>query len=358
MEPTRPVTAIVVNFNGGDRTLDCIASLLQQTVPCAGVAVVDNASSDGSVDKITKEYPEVTVLRQPENLGLSKARNIGIRHAQSPLVLSIDSDMYLRPDALEKMLAAQVQTGAAVICPRVIFYPERSEIQCEGAEVHFTASFLLRNTGSRNLADVPDPLLVGGAPGGCLLLNRAITLDVGAFNELFFFYHEDVEFSLRMRCLGHDIVCVAAAAVDHDRGEGTPGLSFRGVGKYPARRAHLSMRNRLIIILIHYRLRTILILLPPLLLYEIGTLGLAAVRGWLREYLRAWSEIVGDREEILRHRRIVQARRVRGDRQLFTADELTFGAGVMRGWAERMITRTIVWVTGGYWRLVRRFLGR
>ena len=358
MKPTRPVTAIVVNFNGGHRTLNCIESLLLQTVPFDGVVVVDNGSSDGSVEKIAKKYPGVTVFQQRENLGLSKARNIGIRHAQSPLVLSIDSDMYLRPDALEKMLAAQVRTGAAVICPRVIFYPECTEIQCEGAEVHFTASFLLRNTGSRNLTEVPDPLLVGGAPGGCLLLDRATTLDAGGFNELFFFYHEDVEFSLRMRCLGHDILCVAAAIVDHDRGEGTPGLSFRGTGKYPARRAHLSMRNRLIVIFIYYRVRTIVILLPPLLLYEIGTLSLAAVRGWLREYLRAWSEIFGERREILGHRSVVQARRVRGDRQLFSADELTFGAGVMRRGPERMIAKTIVSLTGAYWRLTRRLLGR
>lgn len=350
------VTAIVVNFNGGERTVRCIAALRAQTVTFTDIIVIDNASTDGSVDALTKQFPSTIILRQAENLGLSKARNIGLQRAESPLVLSIDSDTYLRQDALEQLLRVQASTGAAVLCPRSVFYPECTEIQCDGAEVHFMGTFFLRNAGSTDLLTVPDPVKTGGATGGCLLLNREVVLKSGGFNELFFFYHEDIEFSLRVRSLGHDIVTVAAAVVDHDRGEGTPGLSFRGKGTYPAMRARLSMRNRLILILIHYQARSLLVLFPALLVYEIGTVSFAAMRGWLRHYGKAIAEIVESRSKILEYRRTMQANRTRGDRQLFTADELTFGAGVMHSRWERAASRFVVVTLGCYWRLVRRLL--
>jgi len=352
-----PVTAIIVNFNGGPRTLRCIDALTHQAHPVRDIVVVDNASTDGSVEEIGAKFPEIGILRQAENLGLSKARNIGLHFAKTPLVLSVDSDVYLRPDALGSMLAARAASGAAVVCPRIILYPDRTIIQCEGADPHYTGTFSLRNAYSTDLTDARGPVPVGGATGSCLLLDRSAALEAGGFNELYFFYHEDLEFSLRMRALGHDIVCAPAAIVDHDQGEGTPGLSFRGRGEYPAHRAYLSMRNRLITIGIHYRLRSIMILLPPLLLYEVGTFGMAIVRGWFPQYWRAWSDLIAERHVVMAHRRVMRTKRTRSDRELFTADDLAFGPGVMRRGPERMIATLIVWLMRAYWRLARPFLG-
>ena len=352
-----PVTAIIVNFNGGPRTLRCIDALTHQAHPVRDIVVVDNASTDGSVEEIGAKFPEIGILRQAENLGLSKARNIGLHFAKTPLVLSVDSDVYLRPDALGSMLAARAASGAAVVCPRIILYPDRTIIQCEGADPHYTGTFSLRNAYSTDLTDARGPVPVGGATGSCLLLDRSAALEAGGFNELYFFYHEDLEFSLRMRALGLDIVCAPAAIVDHDQGEGTPGLSFRGRGEYPAHRAYLSMRNRLITIGIHYRLRSIMILLPPLLLYEVGTFGMAIVRGWFPQYWRAWSDLIAERHVVMAHRRVMRTKRTRSDRELFTADDLAFGPGVMRRGPERMIATLIVWLMRAYWRLARPFLG-
>ncbi len=353
-----PVTAIVVNFNGGSRALRCIRALIAQTRPPDQIIVVDNASSDGSREAIATQFPSVTILAQTENLGPSKGRNIGLRAAVTPLALLIDCDMYLHANALETMFGARTVTRAVVVCPRIVLYPERKVIQFDGAELHFTGTYWLRNANSTDFGDDAGTVLVGGAPSGCLLLDRETALEAGGFNELYFFYYEDFEFSLRMRAFGYDTACALDAIVEHDRGEGTPGLSFRGTGQYPSRRAYLSMRNRLITICIHHSMRSALVLLPALLLYELGTLGLAVARGWLPEYCRAWSSIVRDRDEIVAHRKFVHAHRKRSDRALFTADELAFGIGVMRGGPERWAAATIAWLIGAYWRLARPLLRR
>lgn len=352
------VTAIVVNFNGGARTLQCIEALTRQTWPVQKIIIVDNASTDGSVETIAATFENALILRQADNLGLSKARNIGLRFAATPLVLSVDSDVYLRPGALESMLAAQAMSRAAVVCPRIVLYPERTVIQCDGADPHYTAMLIMRNAYSTDFGDSQSPIEVGGAIGSCFLLDRGAVLDAGGFNEMYFFYHEDLEFSLRMRALGHDFFFAPAAVVDHDRGEGTPGLSFRGTGKYPARRVYLSIRNRLITIGIHYKARSILVLMPPLLLYELGTLAMAIARGWLPEVWRAWSEVVAERRRIMAYRDFMRTRRVRSDRELLTADNMAFGAGVMRNLAERSIARLLVRLARLYWLAARPLLGR
>jgi GT2 family glycosyltransferase len=72
------------------------------------------------------------------------------------------------------------------------------------------------------------PTFVGGSASGCLLVNRARILAAGGFDETYFFHFEDLDLSARLRVLGHGLFCEPAAVVYHDRGEGTPGLAFRG----------------------------------------------------------------------------------------------------------------------------------
>jgi GT2 family glycosyltransferase len=168
----------------------------------------------------------------------------------------------------------------------------------------------------------PHPVEVGACIGACMLVDRDAVLDAGGFDERYVFYFEDLEFSLRMRALGHSILCVPEAIVHHDRGRGTPGLSYRGQGTYPHRRAYLTMRHRLLTMITHYRLRTLLILSPALALYEVATLALALKNGWIRPWMEAWLWQARNFADIRRQRRIMQARRQVPDRVLLSGGAL------------------------------------
>lgn len=351
------VSAVVINYNGGERTIRCLEALTVQSRSLDRIVVVDNGSQDGSPDRIRTRFSEVSVIELGENRGLPAARNVGLDSVDSDLVLLADSDIYLEPDALERMLSARLETGATVVCPRIRLLPERDVVQADGAAAHFVGTMTLLH-GYMDVDDVPaERTSVGGCIGACYLVDRQCVVDAGGFDEVYFFYFEDLEFMLRLAAYGHDFVCEPAALVFHDRGEGTSGLSFRGTGAYPLRRAYLSMRHRWLTILIHYRLRTLLILFPALALYELAVVAFALSQGWGLQWVRAWSWQVANLSLIVRRRRVTQRSRVRNDREILAGGPLPLAPGVIRTPVVSAGVSTLSAVLNAYWRVARHVIG-
>lgn len=352
-----PIDAVAINHNGGQRILNTIAALTGQSIPLRRVYVVDNASTDGSPDLLRERFPEVVIHDMGRNAGLTVARNVGLGLSQAPFVLLVDQDVYLAEDCLARLRRAQRDTGAAVVCPRVVLHPGRSLVQADGAEAHFIGTMALRH-GLEPVNDTPPGrAVVGGCIGACMLLRRHAAVEAGGFDESYFFYFEDLEFMLRMRSLGHDFVCEAGAVVYHDRGEGTPGLSFRGHGSYPLRRAELTMRHRLLTMFLHYRWRTLLVLAPALLAYEVATLALAIPRGWAGAWLRAWWWQLAHRRSIRSKRRALLGRRARRDRELLSGGALPLAPGMLRSPLTRIPVRLFSGVLNAYWAVARHAIG-
>lgn len=351
------VAAVVVNHNGGERVVNTVRALLEQQTPLREVIVVDNASTDGSVDRIREAFDEVDVLDMGENAGLPAARNAGLRLTHADLVLLIDNDVYVSSDCIDRMIRAYLELGEpAVVCPRIILLPEEDVVQADGAAAHFVGTMMLRHA-YRPVADLADETSeVGGCIGACMLLDRQRVLDAGGFDEAYFFYFEDLEFSLRMRSLGHRFVCESAAVVYHDRGRGTPGLSFRGKGEYPLKRATLTLRHRLMTMLIHYRVSTLLLLSPALAVYEFASMVMAIAQGWGGAWLRAWAWQVRHWRRIATRRRQMQRDRKRGDRDLLMAGPLPLTPGLVQSPFALAAVNTLSTVLTLYWQGVRRLV--
>ncbi len=198
---------------------------------------------------------------------------------------------------------------------------------------------------------------MGGCLSACLLVERSLALDAGGFDEDYFFYFEDLEFSIRLAGRGHRFLCDPAGVAYHDRGEGTPGLSFRGDGAYPARRFYLTARNRWMTILIHYRFRTLIVLAPALALYELAVLGLALRRGWLLQWLSAWFwQPAHTRALLAKRRRALRGRR-RRDRELLRGGPLPLAPGLIQSRTIKTAVSTLSAGLNLYWRLARRWIG-
>ena len=349
------VSAVVINYNGGAKVVRVIEALVAHAPEIDHVIVADNGSTDTSLATIRERFPAVEILELGANLGLPNARNAGLRRATGTYVLLLDADIYVTPGCVGALLDAARRYRAAVVCPRIILVPDGSIVQCDGAEPHFVGTLALLNPDAdRTLPPVPAGP-VGGLIGAAMLIDRQAVLEAGGFNELYFFYFEDLEFSLRMRLLGHEVVRAPAAIVEHERGQGHAGLSFRGKGSYPPKRAYLGMRNRLLTIALCYSGRTLVLLSPVLLAYELATLAFALSRGFLQEWWAGWRWILANRAEIGRERQALQARRVRPDRELLGSQPLPLAAGVVEGtWLRRAIDLFDSSISA-YWRLVARW---
>jgi GT2 family glycosyltransferase len=355
-EPKIPgVTVVLVSFNGGERTLRVLRALRVQSTPLARVLVVDNGSTDGTQARIGAEYPGVELIQMSENRGLPAARNAGLRAATTDLVLLIDHDVYVDEHCLARMLDTYRERQPTVICPRVRLDPERSVVQTDGAEAHFIGTMTLRQPGQGS-GSVDAAYAVPACIGACMLVQRLPVLDAGGFDELFFFYFEDHEFCLRLRSLGHEIVLEPRAVVYHERGEGTPGLSFRGRGSYPGRRLYFTVRHRLVTILVHYNLRTLLVLAPALGLYELAGGALAVGSGHGQQWGKAWMWALANASCIGERRRRMQRSRRVPDRDLLSGGPLPLASGLIAGGAAQTAAGVLSSVLDGYWRLTRRWV--
>lgn len=120
------VSVVIVNYNGM-RFLDgLLASIKAQTLPAAEVIIVDNASTDGSIDYLAKHYPWVTVVKSHENLGFAEGNNVGVRAASSSLVALLNNDAVAEPQWLECLVESwvdQVEKGVAIgaVAPKIRF---------------------------------------------------------------------------------------------------------------------------------------------------------------------------------------------------------------------------------------------
>ncbi|MEM6482106.1 MAG: glycosyltransferase family 2 protein [Pseudomonadota bacterium] len=352
-EPTDTgLSAVVVNYNGGDRLLSCIQSISAFAPQVDEVILVDNGSNDGGPERVAEAFPEVRMLLLEHNPGPSVARNQGLQHACHRSVLLIDSDTQVTQGAISELLAGRDSTGAAIVCPRLLFLPNQDTIQCDGAAPHFLGTLILENANAE-----PDrgtaPHAVDGLISTFLLVDRDAALAAGGFNESFFFYFEDLEFGLRMRLLGHKILCASRAVVLHDRGAGYSGLSFRGAGGYPTRRAYLSMRNRLLTIAICFHWRTILIISPALLIYECATIALALARGWMPQWVNGWVWLITNRRQVSALRRDVQTRRCVPDSVVLHGSPLPLADGLFSSRPIGALVKILSGFFAVYWRVAR-----
>ena len=351
MTPSHRIGVVIVYHDRPHMIGRVLESLGRQDQSIERIVVVDNGSEPPLIAS-----PPVEVERIYPAVGLSAARNIGLRRLDSDLVLLLDDDVCPAPDCLGRLVAAQLDTRAAVICPRIVVEPDDRLIQCDGASIHFAGMLALRNKGARVGHVTSSRFQSTGFIGACMLVDRSRLLQNGGFDEDFYFYLEDLELSYRLAALGHAAWCEPRAVATHYPGVGTPGLSFRGVGPYPPRRAYYTLRHRWLAMLLHYQARTWLVLSPALAVYELAALVECLRRGWLREWIRAaWSLLVGGRSVISRRRKAQHARRI-PDRDILSAGALPFATGFASSEAAARAIRLLDLTLNRYWHWIRGIL--
>jgi hypothetical protein len=351
------IGAVVLNYNGGESVLKCVQALFKQEVFVDQLILVDNGSTDRSSLIVKENFPEVELIELGENLGISKGRNAGLERSETDLVLLIDDDVYVKENAIKKMADCLIRNEAAVVCPRILLYPQTGTIQCDGAEPHFLGNLKLRHSWM-DAAYVPKfEQQVGACIGACMLFDRRVIQSLGNFNEEYFFYFEDLEFSLRVRAVGKKIFCEPNAIIQHERGHGTPGLSFREQGGYPAQRAYYNIHNRWLTILLVYRFTTILLLFPVLLAYEVGTVLFVFMNDWQKEWAKAQRSLWRIRKKVKRDRDRFQKNRVMGDGNLLYGGDLEFAPGVADKGLPSILLKLFSQLANIYWKfLLHTFL--
>lgn len=223
---------VVLNYQGGEHVAACLESVARQAEPPGGarLLVVDNASTDGSRERIERDFPGVELVAAERNLGYAGGNDLGIRRAMeagAEYVALLNMDATVDPHWLVRLVEEADRHPDAALLGCRVYSADGREVEFDGASfdpVTTSGGYADREPGREDDSGVREAAYACGAG---LLMRAAALAEVGLFDETFFAYHEDVELSLRCRLAGWRVLNVADARIYHARGGSRAGERFR-----------------------------------------------------------------------------------------------------------------------------------
>lgn len=299
------LSAVVVNYEGGDWLLSCLRSVRDQGIRIEAI-VVDNGSLDGSTAAAAARFPDIHVVKPGRNLGFAAGANTGARRARGEYLLFLNPDVELVPGCLQDLLQEFKDPRVAVVGPSI-------RVMASG-DTEFGAT--------TDPFGYPVPLHRAAPPvyvPGCALMTRAAVFQaLGGFDPRFFMFVEDVDFCWRVLLAGWDVRVVPGAQAIHAGGAVARGGYVTPQGLRTTRfRVALRERNTLTMLLKCYGPVSLALVLLPYLLQELATAVMLAIAGKRRTSADIVLGLVWNAREIPRTlalRRQVQARRKIPDR--------------------------------------------
>jgi GT2 family glycosyltransferase len=299
-------STVVINFNGEAHILQTLESLRATLFPPDEIIVVDDGSTDRSLDLVRETCPDVRIVPLGRNTGrTSIVRNAGLKAARHRFVLVTDNDILFAPDAVQKMLEIMLCNPDAAACTPAVHYDDRrDELFLRGHQLHYLCWSCRLSTSA---IGSPEPAIGCGIQ----LLDRDRVLELGGFDEnLLIGWGDDGELHHRLRMIGTPCYSVPAARVFHARVR----LSQRRFAQ---------VHNRLYMLAKCYSLRSLLILAPALIGFEAFLAIYMTVTGSGGDYLRAVREVWSKRARLMAERRAIQARRKLPDKEILSGTSLS-----------------------------------
>ncbi|WP_370327773.1 glycosyltransferase [Euzebya sp.] len=211
------ITVVLVNLDGEDMLGPCLDSLGRQTYDpdLVEVILIDNASTDGSVDMVRRRYPHVRVIVNDVNVGFAPAVNQGARLANGEYLALLNNDAEADPNWLVEAALYLMGHEEVGCVASLILSEDRASVDYAGSAMAFNGmGYALHN--SKPAHEIPgyaEPTLF--ASGGAMVTPTALFVDAGGFDESYFAFFEDVDYGWRLWILGHETHFVPASKVLH-----------------------------------------------------------------------------------------------------------------------------------------------
>jgi len=300
------VTVVIPNWNG-DRFLNlCLASLRRQSFKDFETIMVDNGSTDASVDFTEQKFPEVRVIALDDNRGFSAAVNAGIRASEAEYVVLLNNDTEQDPGWLAALVdAADAHPEAGLFASKLVDFHNRDVL--DGAGDALRRSGLPYRIGHQELdrGQFDEPAYVFGACAAAALYKRKLFEEIGPFDEDFFAYCEDGDVSFRAQLAGYKCLYVPGAVVYH-MGSASTG------GKRSPTATRLGTQNCVNLLVKNLPAALVWSSLPSLLAGQLSRIvitsfssaGLRAHLGGLAGAWRLLPQMLKKRKEIQNRRRV------------------------------------------------------
>lgn len=226
MNEMKKITVVIPNLNGMKYLEGCLSSLREQDGQSSDIILIDNGSSDGSVEYVRKHFPEVKVRAYRRNTGFCRAVNDGILLAETPYVLLLNNDTVCGKSMLKNLLAAMERGGENVFscAAKMVSMKEPDQLDDAGDFFCVLGWAFARGKGkSSSLYEKEEDCFACCAAAA--LYRRSVFEKIGLFDERHFAYLEDIDIGWRAKNAGYRNLYVPSAAVKH-AGSATSGSRY------------------------------------------------------------------------------------------------------------------------------------
>jgi len=205
------VSIIIVNYNGKKYLEKCLDSLKKITHSNTEIILVDNNSTDDSIEFVKNEYPNVIIIKLDKNYGFAEPNNIGAKNSQGEYLLFLNNDTEATPNFITELLSNTEKDPKIAICQSLLLKPN-GDIDSAGDFVTEQG----RAYSSKNLQNKPTPIL--SARGAAMIIKKDKFNELGGFDSDYVLSFEDVEIGWKAWILGYQVKVIPSSIVYHHGG--------------------------------------------------------------------------------------------------------------------------------------------
>lgn len=295
------ISVIVLNWNGKIFLEECFGALQKQSFRDFETILVDNGSSDGSVNFVKQNFPGIKILALPKNVGFARGNNEGIKVACGEYIALLNNDTKVSPDWLKELYRGITSDPKIGFCAsKMIFYSNRGRIDTAGDGYSRCGAPFKRGC-RENTDKYAVKEKVFGACAGAALYRKSMLDDIGLLDEDFFLGFEDSDLSFRAQLAGYECLYVPKAIVLHE-GSATIGKASTAQVYYGQRNLeYVFFKNMPAALMGKYFLSH--------LVYNFAAFVYFAIKGRGWDFLKAKSAFLLNVGKVMEKRKIIQKKR-------------------------------------------------
>lgn len=309
------ISIIIVNYNGKKWLKNCLDSLYSQTFTNFEIIIVDNASSDESVNFIKNNYPKVKIIENKNNDGFAKGNNDGLAIVTGQYIFLLNNDTFVKKDCLENLLEAFIAIpNLGAVQPKLILMDKPCKLDCCGS--YWTDTGLLYHYGIQQDAEKAkynQAMPFFSNKGAAMMIQKNIIDKIGLFDDDFWCYYEETDFCNRLWMAGYECWYYPKAVCYHAMG----GTSLTFPNSYIQ---YHNLKNKPMSFIKNFEFLTLLHIFPVFIFLNTFLsfywLAQKKPKHFLTFYKAIWWNIANLKRNIEK-RKIIQKQRKVSDKDIF-----------------------------------------
>lgn len=241
----KEVAVVILNWNGSKHLQTFLPSVVENS-KSSTVYVIDNASSDNSIEVLQTEFPSVKIIHNEENGGFAKGYNDGLKHIQEEFLILLNSDVEVSPGWIDSVIQLmKSDSKIAIAQPKILSYLEKNKFEYAGAAGGYIDRLGYPFCSGRIFQEMEEDhgqyntsKEVFWASGACMFIRNSVFQELGGFDERYFAHMEEIDLCWRAKNIGYKAYYCAESTVYH-LGGGT-------LNNANPRKTFLNFRNSLI----------------------------------------------------------------------------------------------------------------